>query len=185
MKRLFIQCSAFKASSLTLVFLLLILVLPGCSRGNDSKTGGDPPRSPKPVSSSGDVVKLSTEAVSIPAGGNLDARVLVSISPGFHINANPATFPYLIATELTTGKTAGIAIGVPVYPAAVKRKFQFEPQPLAVYEGDAPIKLSLRADKTAGAGSRSLSITVRVQACDEEKCYPPATLNSTISVTVK
>jgi len=131
------------------------------------------------------VVKLSAEAVSIPAGGDLDARVLDSISPGFHINANPATFPYLIATELTTGKTAGIAVGVPVYPAAVKRKFQFEPQPLAVYEGDAPIKLSLRADKTAGAGSRSLPITVRVQACDQEKCYPPATLNSTISVTVK
>jgi hypothetical protein len=185
MKRLFTQSSAFRASSLTLVFLLLILVLPGCSPANDSRTGGNPPRSPKPISSSADVVKLSAEAVSIPAGGNLDARVLVSISPGFHVNANPATFPYLIATELTTGKAEGITVGVPAYPAAVKRKFQFEPQPLAVYEGDAPIQLSLRAEKTAGAGSRSLPITVRVQACDEEKCYPPATLNSTISVTVK
>ena len=185
MKRLFTRGATFKASRQPVIFLLLISVFAGCSQGPDSKTGGPPATSPTPVSTSADVVKLRPESISIPAGGDLDAKVLVSISPGFHINANPATFPYLIATELTTGKTEGLTVGVPVYPAAVKRKFQFEPQPLAVYEGDAPINLTLRADKTAGAGSRSLSITVRIQACDEEKCYPPATLSSTIPVTVK
>src|SRR6266550_8583234 len=183
MKRLFTQRSAFKAKGLPVIFLLLILE--GCSQGPNSKTGEPPATSPTPFSSSADVVRLSPTGISIPAGGNLDAKVLLSISPGFHVNANPATFPYLIATELTTGKAEGITVGVPIYPAAVKRKFQFEQQPLAVYEGDAPINLSLRADKTAGAGSPSLPITVRVQACDEEKCYPPATLNSTIPVTVK
>jgi len=43
----------------------------------------------------------------------------------------------------------------------------------------------LRAEKNAAAGARSLPITVKVQACDEQQCFPPATLNSTISVTLK
>jgi len=68
---------------------------------------------------------------------------------------------------------------------AKRKKFQFADQPLAVYEREAPIKLILRAEKNAASGTRSLPITVKVQACDEEKCFPPATLNSTISVTVK
>ncbi|HMG72987.1 MAG TPA: protein-disulfide reductase DsbD domain-containing protein [Pyrinomonadaceae bacterium] len=183
MKRLIIQVSAFKAGSVPLMFLL-VFALQGCNRGTDSKTGGAPATSPSPVSSSLDVVRLRTEAISLP-GGNIDAKVLLSISPGFHVNANPATFSYLIATEVTTGKVEGITVGAPNYPAAVKKKFQFAEQPLAVYEGEVPIKLNLRAEKNAAAGPRSLPLTLRVQACDEEKCYPPATLNSTISVTVK
>jgi hypothetical protein len=110
---------------------------------------------------------------------------VISISPGFHVNANPATFSYLIATEVTAGKIAGIAVGTPSYPTAKKKKFQFAEQPLAVYEGDVPIKLNLRAEKGALAGTQSLPITVKVQACDEQQCFPPATLNSSISVTLK
>jgi hypothetical protein len=173
----------FKANWLPVIFLL-VFALQGCSRSSDSTRGGSPATSPTPISSSSDVVRLGTEVVSLP-GGNIDAKVLLSISPGFHINANPATFPYLIATEVTSGKVEGITVGAPGYPAAVKRKFQFADQPLAVYEGDVAIKLNLRAEKNAVAGPRSLPINLTVQACDEEKCYPPATLNSTISLTVK
>jgi hypothetical protein len=111
--------------------------------------------------------------------------IALSISPGFHINANPATFPYLIATEVTANKLEGINIGAPVYPAAVKRKFQFAEQPLAVYEGEASIKLNLRAEANAATGRKSLPINVRVQACDEEQCFPPATINTTIPVTLQ
>ena len=114
-----------------------------------------------------------------------DAVIALSISPGFHINANPATFSYLIATEVTANKLEGINIGAPVYPAAVERKFQFAEKPLAVYEGEASIKLNLRAEANATTGRKSLPINVRVQACDEEQCFPPATINTTIPVTLQ
>ena len=107
----------------------------------------------------------------------------LSISPGFHINANPATFPYLIATEVLPGQADRITTEQPVYPSAVKRKFEFAEQPLDVYERDAQIKLLLHIDK-ATKGPHSLPIKVRVQACDDEKCYPPATLEGSIPVTV-
>ena len=66
-----------------------------------------------------------------------------------------------------------------------KKKFQFAEAPLAVYEGDAQIKLPVRAARNAVKGMRPLPLTLRVQACDSEKCYPPANLNSYISVEVK
>jgi hypothetical protein len=168
--------------------LVISFVLAGCSRTASPVANGTPPSAPTPapgISSSADIVKVPTAAASVPAGGSVDATVTLSISTGFHVNANPATFSYLIPTEVNTGTIAGITAGKPVYPVPVKRKFQFANQPLAVYEGDAQIRLPLRAEKNAAKGVRSLPVYVRVQACDHEQCFPPATLTTTMALEVK
>lgn len=170
------------ALSLTFAF-----VLGGCKHGIHSATGGQPPASssPAPVSSSADVVTVRSSDVSIPAGGKADATVTLSVSPGYHVNANPATFSYLIPTAVNPGTTEGIIAGKPIYPVAQKKKFQFADQPLAVYEGEAQIRLPLHVEVNAGKGARSLLIDVRIQACDSEKCYAPDTLKTMVVVDVK
>jgi thiol:disulfide interchange protein DsbD len=181
MKQLFIKSSLITC-------LLLVVAFEACSGSRPGSSGGPPAAtssSRAPVSSSAEVVKVTPSPVSIPQGGSADAVVTLSISPGFHVNANPATFSYLIATQVTPGKVEGISAAVPVYPAGVKKKFQFAEQPLAVYEGEILIKLPLRAEKNVAAGPRSLPVAVRVQACDHEQCFPPATVNATITVDVK
>jgi thiol:disulfide interchange protein DsbD len=168
--------------------LLTVFFLAACANGIHSKTGGGPsPASAAPaeISSSAQVVKVTSSPVTIPQNGAADAVVTLSISPGFHVNANPATFPYLIATEVKASTVEGITVGAPSYPAAEKKKFQFAEEPLAVYEGQAGVKLNLRTEKNAAAGSRSLPITVRIQACDNEQCFPPASVSATIAVEVK
>jgi DsbC/DsbD-like thiol-disulfide interchange protein len=172
-----------------LCFLSQLIFAAACSR-ESSRSSAPANTSPTSslrakVRSSADVVKVNAADASVQAGGNIDTEVTLSISPGFHVNANPATFSYLIATEITAGNVEGIAAGKPDYPAPVKKKFQFADQPLAVYETEAPIKLNLRAEKNAATGPRSLPITVTVQACDEEQCFPPATIKSAVPVTVK
>jgi hypothetical protein len=173
---------------LIVLSLLVMGFLASCGGSQPSTNVGNQPvagSSPAGISSSADVVKVRTDEVAVPAGGESEAKVVLTISPGFHVNANPATFSYLIATTVTNGQVEGLNVTAPVYPAAVKKKFQFAPQPLSVYEGEAPITLNFRADKTAAKGPGSLPITIRVQACNEEQCYPPATINSKISFTVK
>jgi len=167
--------------------LAMSFALAGCSRPNPS-VANVAPSSPSPapgISSPADIVKVPSTAASVPAGGSVDATVTLSISAGFHVNANPATFSYLIPTEVTTGTIEGIAAGKPVYPVAVKRKFQFANEPLDVYEANAQIRLPLRAEKSAAKGARSLPVYVRVQACDHEQCFPPATIATTMTVEVK
>jgi hypothetical protein len=160
------------------VVISLGLFLPGCASRTATESAAN-------VRTSADVVKVQAPPISIPAGGATDAAATLSILPGYHVNANPATFDYLIATELTADKSEGLSFGKPVYPAAATKKFQFAEEPLKVYEGDVQIKLPVTAAATAAKGSRSLALHLRVQACDEEKCFPPATLNTNAAVNLK
>ena len=162
--------------------LSLLAFLSGCAKHAHTETPNSPPVNAR---SSGDVVKVKAAPLMLSAGGSGSANITLSISPGYHVNANPATFDYLIATQVTPGTADGITAGKPVYPAAVKQKFQFAEEPLAVYEGDTQIKLPLSSPADAARGQRSLPLNIRVQACDQEKCFPPDTLRATVPVEIK
>jgi hypothetical protein len=132
-----------------------------------------------------DIVLVDATGVEIAAGGAAEASVRLTIADGYHISANPATLSYQIATQLNVEPGDRITAGKPVYPPSITRKFAFEPQPFAVYEREAIIKLPLRVEAGASPGSRSLPVKLRVQPCDDQACYPPRTINSSISVKVK
>src|SRR2546426_917698 len=172
---------------LLVLSLTLVVVLEGCKDNQPPTISKEPATtsSPAPVSSSAAVVKVLTEPVTISSGGKTTATVTLSISPGFHVNANPATFSYLIPTEVTAENSEQINVDKTIYPAAQTKKFQFAEKPLAVYEGETQIKIPLRAKDDGAKGFTSLPIKVRVQACDNEQCFPPATLNTTLAVDVK
>jgi cytochrome c biogenesis DsbD-like protein len=160
-----------------------LALLAGCSR-----TTTHMPPSTTPVENSTREVRSSADVVTIGGTGTAmressgDAMIMLNIEPGYHVNANPATYPYLIATEVTADKVEGLDVGKAIYPPAKKQKFDFAEEALAVYEGQVEVRLPI---KIAGKGSRSLPVHVRVQACDHEKCFPPATLNTNVSVEVK
>lgn len=183
-----------------LVLTALVLSLAGCNRnpGGGISSGTGPAASPQVVeiSSSSQVVKVETVSIQIPEGGSADATVKLTILPGYHVNANPATFPYLIPTSVEHAPGPGgfcATVGKPVYPAASKTKFDFEKEPLSVYEGVIEIKVPLRLPKKSEPGCNaypakgthgSLPIKTTIQACDHEKCFPPANIDATIPVEV-
>jgi cytochrome c biogenesis DsbD-like protein len=174
------------------ISLVLLLLLAACG-GHPPPSNNSIPSTPSPLSmpaisrpvSSADVVKALVPDTEITTAGAGEAKVLLDISQGYHVNANPATFPYLIATAVEAGQSKGITIGKPVYPAALMKTFSFEKQPLSVYEGAATIKLPLQCAGNAEKGARSIPLKVRVQACDDKACYAPATLDLTLHLAVK
>src|ERR1051326_2808073 len=168
-----------------IITLILMIGLAGCKDKGPATAKTEPANatSPVPMSSSAAVVRVRTGPVTIAPGEQIDATITLSITSGFHVNANPATFSYLIPTEVTAEGSPQLSVARTIYPAAQTRKFQFAEKPLAVYEGDTQIKLPLSAK--AGAVSTSIPIKVRVQACDNEQCFPPATLNTTLAINVK
>jgi hypothetical protein len=170
---------------LLLCTFALLLACAACTRNAPPETANTtatatPNAKPTPAQ----IVRASADAVPIKAGSKTDASVRLQIADGYHINANPASFSYLIATELQVTPAHGLTADKPTYPAPVTKKFQFAPQPLAVYEREAVIKLPLRAAADAPKGAQTLPAQVRVQACDEEKCFPPMTLKTEIPVTI-
>jgi DsbC/DsbD-like thiol-disulfide interchange protein len=111
--------------------------------------------------------------------------VYLAIQNGYHINANPPTYPYLIATTLEVSPTNGFSLGKVSYPKPLNRSFVFAEKPLAVYEGETEVMATVKADKSAKQGQQSLPAKLRIQACDEAVCYPPGTLELAIPVIVK
>ncbi|MGH9872328.1 MAG: protein-disulfide reductase DsbD domain-containing protein [Pyrinomonadaceae bacterium] len=129
-------------------------------------------------------MKAAAQRVEIPAGGSAEATVRITIQSGYHVNANPPTFTYLKATELEITPSDGVSVAFISYPKALDKKFPFAEKPLAVYEGDTDLKPTLKADQAAKKGERSIPALLRIQACDDQLCYPPGTIELAIPVNV-
>ncbi|MDQ3585748.1 MAG: protein-disulfide reductase DsbD N-terminal domain-containing protein [Pyrinomonadaceae bacterium] len=175
-----------------LIICSLALVLPACSQQQQT-TSDLPANQAHAVSSDSseaakiplsEVVRVSVAPVALKAGGAGEAAVRLAIADGYHINANPPTYPYLKATEIEIAPEAGVTASKPTYPPALTKKFAFAEDQLAVYESEALINVPLRASNNASAGARTLRAKIRVQACDEEKCFPPQNLETTIPLTI-
>ena len=115
----------------------------------------------------------------------MNALVQLKIQSGYHINANPPTYPYLKATEVTLKPADGLSVGSITYPNSTSRKFPFADDPIAIYEGNAELKVVLKAAPTANKGPSNLPGKLKVQACDDQVCYPPGEIDVSIPVTVK
>jgi hypothetical protein len=131
------------------------------------------------------VVKASPQPVEIKAGGTAQLNVRLQIQSGYHINANPPTFSYLKATQLDITASDGISVSSVSYRSPLTKKFAFADKPLAVYEGETEIKAVIKAENAASKGEYLVAGQLRVQACDDQVCYPPGQIELPIPVTVK
>ena len=150
----------------TFVCLLLLLLTSACSKSpeNSASAPASPAASPSEQRiTSESVVSVAAQPIEISAGGSAEAIVKVTIKSGYHTNANPPTFPYLRATELEVPPAEGVSAAPIVYPAATVKTFPFADKPLAVYEGETTLRTTLKADKSAKSGSRSLSAVLRIK----------------------
>ena len=168
--------------------LLVLFVSAACSQtasNSGHESASSPATSPAPQKiTSESVVKVVAQPVAIPAGGSAEATVRLTIQTGYHVNANPPTYPYLKATVLEISAAEGVSVVLVTYPKAVDKKFAFAEKPLAVYEGATDLKATLKADKAARKGDRSVPARLRIQACDDQVCYPPGTLELAIPVNI-
>ena len=171
-----------------LCLLILAVISLACAKGtgeaNSSSTKTPGATAPAGMTSV-KFVKATAAEVQVPAGGSAEASVTLLIQSGYHVNANPPSFPYLRATEITLQPGDGLSVGFITYPTALKKKFSFDDQPLAVYEGNAVVKVMLKATASATKGQRSLPAKIQIQACDDQVCYAPGTLELSLPVIVK
>ena len=138
---------------------------------------GSPPEPAK-------LVRIVAAPVTVAAGGRGEVMLELTIEPTWHINANPPSPDYMIATEAKLEGAQGVAAGAPVYPAPHRLKVEFDDAPLAVFDGSARIRIPVVASATAAPGSRELTGTLRFQACNDQVCLAPATIPFRVTVVV-
>ena len=178
-----------RLTQLTILCSLLLFIASACSKpgpNSSSDSATTPASSPTAQRiTSESVVKAEAQAVTISAGGSGEAIVRLTIQSGYHVNANPPTYPYLKATTLDISAGDGVSVATVTYPKALEKKFPFADKPLKVYEGATEVKATLKVDRAVQKGERSLPARLRIQACDNQVCYPPGTLELAIPVNIK
>src|SRR6185295_5231888 len=147
-------------STRTLLVCLVMLFVAACSKTPSNSTpepASTPAASPAAQRiTSESVTKAAAQRVEISAGGSAETIVRLTIQSGYHVNANPPTYPYLKATVLEISPADGLSLASVSYPKAVDKKFAFAEKSLAVYEGETELKATLKADKAAKKGGRSI-----------------------------
>ena len=155
---------------------------PAADTNQTATTAGN---SEPPRVASTDVVKATPEELTLAKSESGYASVRLQIQNGYHVNANPPSFSYLIGTQLDITPASGISVDFVKYPDGITKKFSFADEPLKVYEGETTVTAMLKANATSEAGKHNLSAKLRVQACDDQVCYAPGTIDLAIPVTVK
>ena len=113
-------------------------------------------------------VTIDAEVGAPGEGGWRPFRLVLTIAPGWHVNANPASDPYLIPTEV---KGKGGTVRGLLYPAPEQLQPSYAAEPIAIYQGKVEVTGEVHADQPgADAG-----LLLTYQACDAERCLPPVT----------
>jgi thiol:disulfide interchange protein DsbD len=111
--------------------------------------------------------------------------VILKIRPGFHVNARAKSMDYLVATDLRTGEVpAGFRPGEVSYPKGELHAFAFSKTPLNVYQDKVILRLPITALPNAPLGAQHIPLKLRYQACNNEVCLPPVTVDVDTAVTV-
>ena len=122
--------------------------------------------------SSDQFVHASGQWAAVKEG--VDIIVKVNTDAGYHINANPASDAYLVATQLLLDGHPEVKVE---YPQAQTFKAAFVPQGIDVYQG----RITLQAHLPQHAELLLPAVSLRVQACNEELCLAPATIDVPIT----
>jgi thiol:disulfide interchange protein DsbD len=138
------------------------------------------------VPSGRDVVSPRAFASLEPVGRGaaFQVAVVLKIRDGFHINARQPSADYLIKTDLRTEAPAGFKIGDVSYPKGELHTFSFSKTPLNVYEGKLVLRMDVAALPDAPLGAQHIPLKLRYQACSNEVCLPPVTVDVDAPVTV-
>ena len=106
-----------------------------------------------------------------------EITVTLQIAPGYHVNANPASYDYLIPTTL---RLPGLPGAQMQYPAGTLLKAKFAPEGIRVYSDT--VELVAQLAKGSLAHAAALRATVDAQACTDSVCLPPSQIPLTVRV---
>ncbi|MBD3258697.1 DUF255 domain-containing protein [candidate division GN15 bacterium] len=127
-------------------------------------------------------VRSMLSATAVAPGDTVDAAVVVTIAPTWHINSAEPYEDFLIPSEVTVGDVTGISTGAPLYPAA--HDVTLMESPMSVYDDEIVIVFPVVVSADLGSGDYTLPVSFTAQPCNDRTCLPPRTKEAPLTVTV-
>ncbi|WP_372639274.1 protein-disulfide reductase DsbD domain-containing protein, partial [Fodinibius sp.] len=171
--------NVFKPRHLFSTLLFLLISLPVMGQGQ-SFAGPD--------NAGGTLDKVSIEVSSgqdsVQAGSELKFAIAMNIDEGWHLNAHNPPLDYLIGVELDMSTSDQAIVSDIQYPTPLQKKFNFAEEILDVYEGTSHVVLKAKTGSNLEPGTYRLDGTLTIQACSDEVCLPPSTVELEFPFTV-
>ena len=143
---------------------MLLLALPLCSSAQQNKLVVAPP-----------------DPLLVKKGASANQDLKVTVLSGFHVNGDKPRDEFLIPLKLTwTGPLEAASVS---YPKPEEMKVGS--QTLVVLTGSFVIQTSFKAPANLPTGSTAMTGKLRYQACNNEMCFRPATVDVKLPVTVE
>jgi cytochrome c biogenesis protein CcdA len=121
---------------------------------------------------------------AVHAGAPARLALRVALPEGFHVQSNAPRDPALIPTVLTIDPPAGVVVNEIVYPAASDLEQAGQSQPLAVFDHEFAIGVTVTIPAGAVPGELVLPARLRYQACDAQLCFAPTTASTSWTLRV-
>ncbi|MGD0348049.1 MAG: protein-disulfide reductase DsbD domain-containing protein [Terracidiphilus sp.] len=136
----------------------------------------------RPLVKTDAVTYLFPEQVSVPVGKPSQVALHFRIAQGLHINSHTPSDEFLIPTEFSIPDGSGVRLAGITYPAGTMIALPIDPTTkLSVYTGE----FILQARIVAAAGNHLVQGKLHYQACDQNQCMPPKTINVAFDVIGK
>ena len=125
---------------------------------------------------------MPAEQISIKRGGSATANLRVMTLPGFHVNSDKPKGAYLIPLQLswTSGPLQGQMVK---YPKSEEIKVGTET--LSVYTGHFILETEFKAPDNIAPGSVVMTGKLHYQACNNQMCFRPSTIDVRLPVVVE
>lgn len=120
----------------------------------------------------------------VQRGRTVQAAVVMDIPNGYHVNSNRPGSKFSIPTALRIEAPGGVRVSPVSYPRAQPRKFSFSEDRIAVYEGRAVMRFNVTVPANYQTGVSQLRLRLRYQSCTDEVCFPPATREINLPLTI-
>lgn len=130
------------------------------------------------------IVAVKASPVTLAAGAATHARVTLIVADGYHVQANPASDEFLVPLRLDLRGERGVRVGKPRYPRGRPYRLPGADMDWMIYNGTLEIAVPLEAQEKAPEGEHVLRGALHYQACDEGRCFFPASVPVTLPVRV-
>jgi DsbC/DsbD-like thiol-disulfide interchange protein len=128
------------------------------------------------------VTYLFPEQVTVPVGKTTPVALHFRIAQGLHIQSHTPSDEDFIPTVFSISTGSGVRLDAATYPPGTEFSMPIDPKTkLSVYTGEFVIQARIAAT----AGDHLVQAKLHYQACDQNQCMPPKTIDVAIDVIGK
>jgi hypothetical protein len=114
----------------------------------------------------------------------LAVKIAVQLRSGYHVNSDKPADEYLIPLKLTWEPGSFQVLDV-TFPKPKMERYEFSSKPLSVFTGDFEIVTRFKVLPAAHTGPSVLPGRLRYQACNNQMCLPPKSIEVRLPVDIQ